>query len=325
METKDRELAATEWERAVETAARFTAQQQQIAALPIPEFSAQVAVLQRAVEMLKRQVSVPSSQSPSRPVPGAPAPWPQSLQQDDYKYVAFEDQFRGSDEEVREKFVGYVPLFAGASDVLDIGCGRGEFLALLKGAGVSARGVDTNAEMVATARERGLDATHQDGLGYLASLPDESLGGLMAAQVVEHLEPSYLMQMLDMAHAKLRPGAPIVIETINPACWLAFFTSYIRDFTHSQPIHPETLQYLLRASGFARVTLRYSAPVPDHENWDGSNSHRTPRPPPNRLPRPWPISCASSTPTPRSSTSTSSRTSTTPRLAIEAERRSKRR
>lgn len=255
VETKDRDLAAS-------TAARFDAQTARVDALPIPDISAQVAVLQRAVQMLKREL-VSSPQSPV-PGPGLQPPTP-GLRRDDYKYVAFEDQFRGSDEGVREKFAAYVPLFAGTSDVLDLGCGRGEFLALLKTAGVSARGVDTNAEMVATARERGLDATHTDGLGYLTSLPDESLGGLMAAQVVEHLEPSYLMQLLDLAHAKLRPGAPIVIETINPACWLAFFTSYIRDFTHSQPIHPETLQYLLRASGFARVTLRYSAPVPDHE------------------------------------------------------------
>ena len=248
VESKDRELAAS-------TSARFETQEQRI-----PDISAQLAVLQRAVQMLKRElVTGPQSSVPSLQLPVA------GPQRDDYKYVAFEDQFRGSDEEVREKFAAYVPLFAGASDVLDIGCGRGEFLTLLKTAGVSGRGVDTNAEMVATARERGLDATHTDGLGYLASLADESLGGLMAAQVVEHLAPSYLMQLLDLAHAKLRPGAPIVIETINPTCWLAFFTSYIRDFTHSQPIHPETLQYLLRASGFTRVTLRYSAPVPDNE------------------------------------------------------------
>src|SRR5207247_4823756 len=94
--------------------------------------------------------------------------------------------------------------------------------------------------------------------------PDRSLGGIVATQVVEHLEPSYLMHLLDAAARTLRAGAPIVLETINPACWLAFFSSYIRDFTHVRPVHPETLQYLLRASGFERVELRYSAPVPDH-------------------------------------------------------------
>jgi hypothetical protein len=72
------------------------------------------------------------------------------------------------------------------------------------------------------------------------------------------------MRLLDAAAQKLQPGAPLVLETINPACWLAFFSSYIRDFTHVRPVHPETLQYLLRASGFSRVEIRYSAPVPDH-------------------------------------------------------------
>ena len=86
----------------------------------------------------------------------------------------------------------------------------------------------------------------------------------MAAQVVEHLPPPYLTRLLATAFHKLRSGAPVVIETINPACWLAFFSSYIRDFTHVQPIHPETLQYLLQASGFGRVSLQYSRPVPEH-------------------------------------------------------------
>ena len=183
---------------------------------------------------------------------------------DDYKYLGFEDAFRGSDAVIEARLRAYVPLFSGRSRVLDIGCGRGEMLAALKGAGTGARGIDLNAEMVAVACDRGLDAARADALEYLSSLPDESLDGLIATQVIEHLEPSYLMRLLDAAARKLLPGSPIVLETINPACWLAFFSSYIRDFTHVRPVHPETLQYLLRASGFERVDIQYSAPVPDH-------------------------------------------------------------
>ncbi len=182
----------------------------------------------------------------------------------DYRYLAFEDQFRGSAESVQARVRDYVPIFHGRSGVVDLGCGRGELLAALKTAGIEARGVDTNPRMVAVAREQGLDVSHHDALGYLRSVADESIGGVIATQVVEHLEPAYLVQLLDTAAQKMRPGAPIVLETINPACWLAFFSSYIRDVTHVRPIHPETLQYLLRASGFERVELRYSAPVPDH-------------------------------------------------------------
>jgi 2-polyprenyl-3-methyl-5-hydroxy-6-metoxy-1,4-benzoquinol methylase len=259
VESKDRIVAAT-------AAARLDRHEELLNQLP--DIQTQLAVLQRATQMLTR--SVGSRQSPvdsrqpavdsRQSEPSALSPQP-SL---DYQYVAFEDRFRGSDDEIREKLRAYVPLFAGAADVLDIGCGRGEFLALLKTAGVGARGVDTNREMVATACERGLEAVQGDALAYLESLPDGSLGGLMAAQVVEHLTPPYLSRLLATAFQKLRSGAPLVVETINPACWLAFFSSYIRDVTHAQPVHPETLQYLLQANGFGKVTLRYSQPVPEH-------------------------------------------------------------
>jgi O-antigen chain-terminating methyltransferase len=117
--------------------------------------------------------------------------------------------------------------------------------------------------MVEVCRERGLDVLSADALSYLRSLPDNSLGGLFSAQVVEHLEPRYLTQLLDAAYDKLRPGSPIVLETINPACWFAFFESYVRDITHVRPLHPDTLKYLLIASGFHSVDIRYSAPYPE--------------------------------------------------------------
>jgi O-antigen chain-terminating methyltransferase len=117
--------------------------------------------------------------------------------------------------------------------------------------------------MIAAARERGLDVAQADARAYLQALPDASLGGVISSQVIEHLEPSYLIELLPLLFRKLRPAAPIVLETINPACWLAFFSSYLRDFTHVWPVHPDTLQYLLQASGFARVEIRYTAQAPD--------------------------------------------------------------
>jgi SAM-dependent methyltransferase/exonuclease VII small subunit len=182
-----------------------------------------------------------------------------------HKYVGFEDAFRGSSEDIARQLRDYVPIFAGASDVLDIGCGRGEFLALLRESGVSARGIDLNDAMVAVCREKGFDAKKADALSYLRGLPAGSLGGLFAAQVVEHLEPAYLTRLLEAAFDVLRPGAPIVLETINPACWFAFFESYIRDITHVQPLHPDTLKFLLIASGFQQIEIRYRAPYPEHE------------------------------------------------------------
>lgn len=223
-----------------------------------------LSVMQRAVQTIKRELESGSprrSDKANAGAPGAPVAPPVTL--DSYKYVGFEDKFRGSQQEIRERLAAYVPLFEGSSDVLDVGCGRGEFLDLLRERGISARGIDLNDEMAAVSRSRGLDASSGDALGYLLAQPDGSLGGLFAAQVAEHLEPDYLMRFLDTAYHKLRPGSKVVLETINPACWFAFFSSYIRDITHVRPLHPDTLQYLLTASGFQKVTVRYSAPFPD--------------------------------------------------------------
>ncbi|MGH9220095.1 MAG: methyltransferase domain-containing protein, partial [Vicinamibacterales bacterium] len=189
-------------------------------------------------------------------------------------YVGFEDRFRGSEEEIRKRQSDYVQYFTGQSDILDIGCGRGEFLELLKQQGISARGLDLNPEMVEVCRARGLDVTNTDARGYLRGLPDESLGGIIALQVIEHLAPSYLADTLALAYDKLRPGARLVLETINPSCWVAFFESFIRDLTHEKPIHPETLQYLLQATGFSNVEIVYRAPIAE----GGKLRRVTPRP-----------------------------------------------
>lgn len=178
-------------------------------------------------------------------------------------YVGFEDQFRGSREEIRARQRDYMPVFAGAVDVLDVGCGRGELLDLFRAEGIRARGIDINSAMVAACQERGLDATVGDAVTYLESLPDGSLGGLIALQVVEHLEPPVLVRFLETAFLKLRPGAPLVLETINAACWMAFFETYMRDLTHARPLHPDTLKFLVTASGFSHADVRFRAPVED--------------------------------------------------------------
>lgn len=200
-----------------------------------------------------------SGEAPRAKAEGSPPPTVHVS--DSFKYVGFEDRFRGSEDEIRKRLADYVPYFEGTANVLDVGCGRGEFLDLLKAKGVSARGLDLNPEMVEVCLARGLEASTGDALTYLNGLPDESLGGLLAIQVIEHLEPDYLQRFLQTAFYKLKPGARMVLETINPACWVAFFESYIRDLSHVRPIHPETLQYLLHASGFVSVDVVYRAPI----------------------------------------------------------------
>jgi O-antigen chain-terminating methyltransferase len=184
---------------------------------------------------------------------------------DDYKYVGFENEFRGSQETIRARLKSYLSYFDGTSDVLDVGCGRGEFLDLLKARGITGRGLDLNHEMVEVCRARGLEVAEADVVSYLESLPDASLGGLFAAQVVEHLQPGYLLRFLELAFHKLRPNAPLVLETLNPACWTAFFDSFIRDITHVWPMHPDTLRYLVLASGFSAARIEYRSPVAEQD------------------------------------------------------------
>ena len=237
------------------------------------ELRASIGSLQQAAQNLKREVSrlmesgaaVYQGAAPAGPAATGPAAGNQLDALDSHKYVGFEDRFRGSTDDIRQRVSEYLPLFAGSRDVLDAGCGRGEFLALLRDQGITARGIDVNPAMVEVCRQQGLDASEADALAYLRGQADGSLGGLFAAQVVEHLEPRYLTALLDAAFDKLHPGAPIVLETINPACWFAFFESYIRDITHVRPIHPDTLSYLLIASGFQHVEVRYRAPFPEHD------------------------------------------------------------
>jgi SAM-dependent methyltransferase len=229
-----------------------------------------VAALQQAVHALRRQTEHTSESMPQSAPAGVMTDPTVSYalsgsRTHSHQYVSFEDAFRGESMLIAERQQLYLPLFLHRSDVLDIGCGRGEFLRLLKNTSVSARGVDLNHAMVVHCQEAGLDAIEADALDYLRGLSADALGGLMAAQVVEHLQPDYLIQLLQEAFRVLRPGSPVVLETINVASWYAFFSSYIRDITHARPLHPDTLRFLVLAAGFLDAEIRYTAPLPDEE------------------------------------------------------------
>ena len=180
---------------------------------------------------------------------------------DSVTYVGFEDRFRGPQSEIRARVEDYLPILESANDIVDIGCGRGELLRALKERGIRARGVDMNAGMVEICRAAGLEAEQSDALSFLDRQADSSIGGLAAVQVVEHFAPAYLARFLETAYHKLQPGAPLILETINPACWMAFFETYIRDLTHQRPLHPDTLRFLVESSGFTSVDVQYRQPV----------------------------------------------------------------
>jgi SAM-dependent methyltransferase len=171
-------------------------------------------------------------------------------------YFAYESRMRGTTDVVRNKQRAYVEDFREAAPVVDLGCGRGEFLSLLREAGIEARGVDVDADMVAYARGEGLEVEHIGAVEYLETLEDGSLGGIFAAQLLEHLPAPTVVRVLELAAEKLRPGALLVAETINPVSPIAL-RNYFADLTHAQPLVPETLELLARQAGFASVKTRF--------------------------------------------------------------------
>jgi len=165
---------------------------------------------------------------------------------------------RGSADLIRERQAVYADEFRAAAPVLDIGCGRGEFLSLLREAGVEARGIDLDTDMVAHCRDEGFDVERADAVGYLSGLDDGSLGGIFCAHVLEHLDSKALFQLLELAAAKLRPGGLFVAETPNPLSLVAL-ANFSADLSHNRPLHPSTLSFLARQAGFREVTLRFTS------------------------------------------------------------------
>ena len=214
---------------------------------------------QERLEGMSTSLALARAELAASPSPGART----RERLEEARYVAFEERFRGSSEEIRGKLSDYVPYFRGSAPVVDLGCGRGEFLELLREAGIDGLGIDGNAEMIGRCRERGLSAEVGDVIDFVARREPASFGGIFAAQLVEHLPPRLLGEFLESCHSALRPGGRLVLETVNPRSLVALVEAFYRDLSHEKPLHPETLDFVLRAAGFREVELRYASPVPE--------------------------------------------------------------
>lgn len=178
---------------------------------------------------------------------------------EDGLYTGFENRFRGSENDIKRQQAPHLIHFRPGGKVLDLGCGRGEFLELLKTNGLEGFGVDGNAQMVDICLEKGLNCAKGDLLEVLSGWPDGSLDGIFSSQVIEHLPPAYLKKMIELSRAKLAPGGIILLETINPTSVFALVQIYFLDLTHQRPVHPQALKFLLESSGFDDVEINYSA------------------------------------------------------------------
>ena len=176
-------------------------------------------------------------------------------------WLKFAEKFRGSEESVKRRQQMYVARFREHAPVLDIGCGRGEMLEVFREARIEARGIDLNDDSIALCRSKGLAAENADLFAYLGALADSSLGGAVCCQVVEHLPPERLPEMIRLLHQKLRAGALVAIETPNPECLAIFATHFYIDPTHRHPIPPALMSFYLEEAGFGRLEIERLSPA----------------------------------------------------------------
>lgn len=239
--------------------------------------AARMAELREGLHAVERRLRALSEAGPPAPAraasaaahtaqaaqPAQPAPAPSLAA---FDYTAFERRFRGDSEtiltDLKER---YFDLLRSNAPVLDVGCGRGELLAALAAEGIAGRGVDNDAGMVAEAVERGVEVACDDALAYLRNVPEGSLGAIVAIQVLEHLPFGAVVELVDLARTRLRPGGVFVAETPNPASLVVLGNSYILDPTHVRPLHPSLAAFLCESAGFRDVRLLFWAPAEDYQ------------------------------------------------------------
>lgn len=171
----------------------------------------------------------------------------------DSLYYSLEDALRGTPEEIKEEVKVYLPVLQKAgisSDILDVGCGRGEWLEVLREGGLQARGIDTNRILVQKCKELSLDVEEHEALSYLGSLSDGSLNAVTAFHFAEHLPLETLVKFLDEAGRTLKAGGLLILETPNPENLLVGSCNFYLDPTHKNPIPIPTMKLLVEARGF---------------------------------------------------------------------------
>ena len=215
-------------------------------------------VHEQALTLASTQRTKPAAEPAAKKTPAKSAPAPSRF---DALYFAFEDRFRGTREDIRKRVAYYLPLLResvvgreGAS-VLDIGCGRGEWLELLRDEKFSARGIDINEGMLAACREFDLDVIAGDALAHLKRLPDNALGAVTGFHIIEHVSLDTLIELLEQACRVVQPGGLVIFETPNPENLLVGACDFYTDPTHQRPLPPTMTQFLMESAGFVDVEV----------------------------------------------------------------------
>ena len=175
-------------------------------------------------------------------------------------YLEFENQYRGSEDGIQKLQKKFVKYFDGKDNILDVGCGRGEFIKeLLFDGKKKILGVDTNTQMIDRCLLENLPVKHLNGVNYLNENNELKLGGIFSSQVIEHLNPTQIVTLIDGAYRNLIDGGVLILETINPMALITHAMTFPLDMTHKQLVHPYTLKFLLEERGFKNIEIMYTS------------------------------------------------------------------
>jgi O-antigen chain-terminating methyltransferase len=229
----------------------------------VSRLRAQQAVREeRVARLIQTGIDLPEVSVPVR------EPHGEAMHNMDALYAALEDEFRGSRDGIKELLSVYLPKLTAAGigsesmPILDVGCGRGEWLELLREHQLHAAGIDLNRVVLAICREHGLPVMEADAVAHLRSLPEASLGAVTAFHVIEHLELQPLLDFLDAIRRVLKPGGIAIFETPNPNNVFVSSRYFYLDPTHRHPIPPLLGRFLAEARGFERVEILELHPWP---------------------------------------------------------------
>jgi 2-polyprenyl-3-methyl-5-hydroxy-6-metoxy-1,4-benzoquinol methylase len=209
----------------------------------------------RIIRLRQLSVQPGAGVAPSAVLAASPARPP------DFDQTRFAFRFRGPEKHIRQTEEFYKPFFANCRNVLDVGCGRGEFLELMRETGIPAKGIDLGAESVAQCHDKGLDAEVADLFAYLGPGRHGEFDGIFASQIVEHLDPAKLPEMIRLCAAGLRRGGVLAIETPNPDCLAIFATYFYIDPTHSRPVPRQLLEFYMEESGIGSIEVHELSPA----------------------------------------------------------------
>ena len=258
-EARDSHREATELEQRI--AARFERDVR-----PFVELRAELERVRRENAAVLRLVSE------AKDPPGAPGPeGPPSNRLS--RGQLFEEIEWGGRDDLKAKVSGYVDLFRGHEPIVDLGCGRGEFIELAAQSGFAAYGIDSDPAALADGQRLGLDLRQGELFEHLAGLAEGSMGGLFCSQVVEHLPPELIPRMMEEIARVLGPGGVTVVVTANPATFSTHVQSFWRDPTHIRPVPDVSLSFAARTAGLMVREVIYSSWPPESERLQRIDTH----------------------------------------------------